>query len=211
MTEGPMMFKIALAKGRISVEFARRYNALRGEEIIDESSRRLVFDDVYEKLSFILVKPVDLPIYVAAGAADAGIIGKDVLLEEGGATPEIMDLGMCRCRMVLAGPGTSRGTIRSVATKYPAIAAEYLQKENIPARILKLSGSLELAPVVGLSDCVIDLVDTGRTLAQNGLVEYDELFKVSTRAIVSPVSMRMKSGDMDRFYKLCERIRGEAI
>ncbi|HWP79858.1 MAG TPA: ATP phosphoribosyltransferase [Candidatus Acidoferrum sp.] len=201
------MFKIALAKGRISEEFAARYNALRGREVIDEASRRLVFDDIEAGLSFILVKPVDLPVYVSAGAADAGIIGKDVLLEEGGAAPEVMDLDMCRCRMVLAGPAGGRKTIRSVATKYPKVAVEYLQRENIPAQILKLSGSLELAPVVGLSDCIIDLVDTGRTLVQNGLVEYDELFKVSTRAIVSPVSLRMRSEEMNRFYKLCEEIK----
>jgi len=191
---------IALPKGRlgdIAVELFESIGVDCTE--IKSSSRKLIFTDEKNMVKFFLVKPSDVPTYVEYGAADIGIAGRDTLLEEGRNLYEMLNLKYGACRMVLAGPAALQGeldkmTNKRVATKYPRIAREYFEhrrKESI--EIIKLNGSVELAPLVGLSELIVDLVESGRTLKDNNLVIFDTIEDISARLVVNRVSMKMKS------------------
>jgi ATP phosphoribosyltransferase len=191
---------IALSKGRLadlSLELLKKTGIECSEDV--SQSRKLVFTDEKNRIRFFLVKPADVPTYVEYGAADIGIVGKDTLLEEGRALYEVLDLGFAACKMVLAGPAELKGKLdklnyKKVATKYPNIAREYFErrrKESI--EVIKLSGSVELAPLVGLSEVIVDLVETGRTLKENGLVILDTIAEISARMVVNRASMKMES------------------
>jgi len=146
---------------------------------------------------FILVRDDDVPTYVSFGAADLGIVGKDVLLEQSRDVVELEDLRACRCRLVLAAPaGTSfpPGRTLKVATKYPAIAEAFFSRKGYPTQIIRVHGAAELAPKMGLADAVMDLVQTGRTLARNGLVEIEEVLVTTARLIANPASFMLKHG-----------------
>ncbi len=196
---------IALAKGRLaekSVDFFE-YSGYDCSEIRD-SSRKLIIEDKVNMARFFLVKPADVPTYVDFGAADIGIVGKDTIMEEGRRLYEVLDLGFSKCRMVVAGAEKLQGQLnqlnnKRVATKYPRIARDYFEnkrKESI--EIIYLNGSVELAPLVGLAELIVDLVETGTTLRENGLVILDEIAPISARLVVNRVSMKMESERINR-------------
>lgn len=202
---------IALSKGRLaelSIDF------LEGAGIdcteLKGNSRKLIFTDEKNRIRFFLAKAMDVPVYVEYGAADIGIVGKDILLEEGRDLYEVLSLGFGKCRMCVAGPKELEGkmdsvSITRVATKYPEVARTYFRhKRRESVEIIKLSGSVELAPLVGLSEVIVDLVETGRTLKENGLTVLDTICDVSARMVVNRVSMKMEN---HRITKLIEDIR----
>ena len=192
---------VALAKGRLA-DRAMEYFSRIGcpcEEMKDKKSRKLIFTNEEAGVRFFLAKASDVPTYVEYGAADLGIVGKDTILEEGRTLFEVLDLKMGKCRMCVCGPAAAerllmhREQIR-VATKYPNIAKDYFyNKKHQTVEIIKLNGSVELAPIVGLSEVIVDIVETGSTLRENGLAVLEEVCPVSARMIINQVSMQMKT------------------
>jgi ATP phosphoribosyltransferase len=190
---------IAIAKGRLqdaALDLFRRVGIVVPQEAIE--SRRLRIDDQSGRFSFIFVKPSDVPVYVEYGVADAGICGRDVLMESKADVHEPLDLGFGRCRMVVAGKPESakRGynplATARIATKYPRLTADYFQHRGVPVEMIVLSGSVELAPVLGLSEHIVDLVETGRTLRENGLVVIDTVLESTARLIVNRAGYHLK-------------------
>lgn len=199
---------IALSKGRLtdlSVELLEAIGIDCSE--YKNESRKLIFTDEKNKIKFFLAKPADVPTYVEYGAADIGVVGKDTLLEEGRHLYEVLDMGFAACRMVVAGPAELSGKLdqlanKRVATKYPRIAREYFEhKRRESIEIIKLNGSVELAPLVGLSEVIVDLVESGRTLRENGLVVLDTIADISARMVVNRVSMKMESERISRIIE----------
>lgn len=191
---------VALAKGRLAMETLRVLEeiGITCEEMKDKASRKLIFVNEEQKLKFFLAKANDVPTYVEYGAADIGIVGKDTILEEQKHIYEVMDLGIGRCRMCVAGPESARkllqdGRLIRVATKYPHIAKDYFfNKKHQTVEIIKLNGSIELAPMVGLAEVIVDIVETGSTLQENGLMVLEEIYLLSARMVVNQVSMKME-------------------
>ena len=190
---------VAIAKGRLqdgAFELFRR----AGVVVPDESaySRRLMIEDDAGRYSFILVKPGDVPVYVEYGVADVGVCGRDVLMESDADVHEPLDLGFGKCTLVVAGKAESanRGynplATARVATKYPRATADYFQRRGVPVELIELSGSVELAPLLGLSEHIVDLVETGRTLRDNGLVVIDTIAVSTARLIVNRASYHLK-------------------
>ena len=194
---------IAVAKGRILDE-ALPLLAEVGIRPLDDLrvSRKLVFQTCRQDVCLVVIRAQDVPTFVEYGAADLGIVGKDVLLEyERRGVYEPLDLGIAKCRLVVAGfedARPQRGRVK-VATKYVATTRGYFSARGRQVEIIKLYGSMELAPVVGLADWIVDLVDTGGTLAANGLVELEEIMPISARLIVNRASMKMKHERVKRF------------
>lgn len=191
---------IAMPKGRIFVE-AVDLLIKAGYNLPPEfdDSRKLILDIEQAGLRFILSKPVDVPTYVEHGVADVGIAGKDVLLEENRDIYEVLDLKISACYLAVAGlpDAKKRGVARKVATKYPRIASNYFREQGEQVEIVKLNGSIELAPLIGLADRIVDIVSTGRTLKENGLVEYAKIMPITSRLIVNPASYRLKDQLID--------------
>ena len=191
---------VALCKGRLAKKSMELFGRLgiSCEEMNDPASRKLIFTDEKNHLRFFLSKGPDVPTYVEYGAADIGIVGRDVILEEGRKVYEVLDLGFGRCRMCVCGPSGAKGLLTGqeqirVATKYPNIARDYFYNvRNQTVEIIKLNGSIELAPIVGLSEVIVDIVETGSTLRENGLGVLEEVCPLSARVIVNPTSMRME-------------------
>ncbi len=171
-----------------------------------EMSRKLMIEIPEEKIRFILSKPIDVPVYVEHGVADIGIAGKDVLLEQQREVHELLDLKISNCYIASAGlPNTEMNEIAPrIATKYPNIAMKYYKGIGEQVEIIELNGSIELAPMIGLADRIVDIVSTGRTLKENGLVEYEFISAVSSRLIANPVSYRMKG---ERIIDLVRRLK----
>lgn len=197
---------IAMPKGRIfeeAAELLRQAGYRLPPEF--EDSRKLIIDVEEERFRFILAKPMDVPTYVEYGVADLGISGKDVMLEEERDVYELLDLNISDCYLAVAGlPNTKMNDVApKVATKYPNVAARYFREQGEQVEIIKLNGSIELAPIIGLSDRIVDIVSTGRTLVENGLVEYERIENITSRLIVNPVSYRMKD---ERINDLVERL-----
>lgn len=202
---------IALAKGRLAeltVDLLEKAGLNVSE--LREKSRKLIFTDEKNKFKFILVKASDVPTYVEYGAADIGVVGRDTLLEDGKDLYEMIDLGFGACRMAVAGPGALAGKLDSmnhirVASKYVNIAKNYYQFEKKQSvEIIKLNGSVELAPLVGLSEVIVDIVESGKTLQENGLVVLEEICKLSARFVVNRVSMKM---ERERILALVDKIK----
>jgi len=202
---------IALAKGRLADFSIDLFEAIGIDcSELKNSSRKLILTDEKNKIKFFLSKPTDVPTYVEYGAADIGIVGKDTLLEEGRNLYEVLNLGFAACKMVVAGPAELQGKLnelnnKRVGTKYPRIARDYfehIRRETI--EIIKLNGSVELAPLAGLSEVIVDLVESGRTLKENGLVVLDIIADISARLVVNRVSMKMES---ERINKIIDGIR----
>jgi len=202
---------IALAKGRLAEQAidlieAAGYNC----RVVREKSRKLILEDSRTGLRFIMAKPADVPTYVDYGAADIGIVGKDTLLEEGRLLYEVLNLGFGACRMCVCGPASLAGRLDSlpnkrVATKYPRIAREYFEaRRRESVEIIRLNGSVELAPLVGLAEVIVDIVESGRTLQENGLVVLETIVPVSARMVVNRVSMKMKA---DQINPLIQAVR----
>jgi ATP phosphoribosyltransferase len=170
-------------------------------------SRRLVLTDVHSQYRFLLVKPADVPIYVEYGIAQAGVCGRDVLLEQEPDVYEPLDLGFGLCRLVVAGfPDTPWQVANPlsklrVATKYPQVTQRHFQARATPVEIIPLSGSVELAPVLGLADCIVDIVETGRTLAENGLAILEEIAPVSARCIVNRAAFHLNRLQVTRLLE----------
>jgi ATP phosphoribosyltransferase len=206
---------IAMPKGRIfeeAAELLRKAGYQLPPEFDD--SRKLIIDVEAEGIRFILSKPMDVATYVEHGVADIGIAGKDVLLEEERDVYELLDLGISACYLAVAGlPGTKMNDVTpKVATKYPNIAAAYFREQGEQVEIIKLNGSIELAPLIGLSDRIVDIVSTGRTLVENGLVEYERIKDVTSRLIVNPVSYRIKDSRINELVRrLSEVVSLEVI
>jgi ATP phosphoribosyltransferase len=176
----------------------------------DKDTRKLIFVNEELKLKFFLAKGPDVPTYVEYGAADIGVIGKDTILEENRKVHEVLDLDFGKCRMCVCGPKEAKELLKHhelirVATKYPRIAKDYFfNKKHQTVEIIKLNGSIELAPIVGLSEVIVDIVETGTTLKENGLEVLEEVCPLSARMIVNPVSMRMEN---DRIKELINGMR----
>jgi ATP phosphoribosyltransferase len=202
---------LALSKGRILEDSAPLLATLGLAPAAGLDDRRLRLPSQDPSVQLLVIRPADVPTYVAHGAADLGIVGKDVLMEHGGdALYEPLDLGFAECRLVVAAPArAARGTLRRprVATKYPELTRRWFAEKGQQVEIIKLYGSMELAPLVGLADCIVDLVDTGNTLRANGLKEVETIARVSARLVVNKAAMKMKHAAiqpwLDRFRKAC--------
>jgi len=191
------MLTIAIAKGRMQ-EDALGLLARAGVRVSDEAlrSRRLAVEDEGGLYRFVFVKPADVPVYVEHGIADCGIVGRDVLLESDADLLQPLDLGIGACRIAVAarsGVSLKEAGVLRVATKYPRVAESHFGSRGIPVEIIELSGSVELAPVLGLADCIVDLVETGRTLADNGLVVVEVITGSTGRLVVNRASYQLKS------------------
>jgi len=202
----------ALAKGRLAKKSLEIFEkiGITCEEIKDEKTRKLIFVNEELKLRFFLAKASDVPTYVEYGAADIGIVGKDTILEEGRELYEVIDLGIGKCRMCVCGPASARELLKHhemirVASKYPNIAKDYFyNKKHQTVEIIKLNCSVELAPIVGLSEVIVDIVETGSTLKENGLEVLEEVCPLSARMVVNQVSMKMEN---ERITKLIHDLK----
>lgn len=192
---------IALTKGRLAKQTMKLLEqiGISCEEMNDPDTRKLIFTDEARRLRFFLAKGPDVPTYVEYGAADIGVVGEDTIMEEDRKIYEVLDLGFGKCRMCVAGPESAGKLLNGqqqirVATKYPKIARDYFNEtKNQTVEIIKLNGSIELAPIVGLSEVIVDIVETGSTLKSNGLKVLEEVCPLSARVVVNPVSMRMEN------------------
>lgn len=190
----------ALAKGRLAKQTLGLLEqvGITCEEMKDPDTRKLLFVNEDLKVRFFLAKASDVPTYVEYGAADIGVVGKDTILEEGRNLYEVMDLNLGKCRMCVCGPASAKELLKKneiirVATKYPNIAKDYFHSQkNQTVEIVKLNGSVELAPIVGLSEVIVDIVETGTTLRENGLEVLEEICPLSARIVVNQVSLKME-------------------
>lgn len=202
----------ALTKGRLANKTLEKLEqiGITCEEMKDKESRKLIFVNEELKLKFFLAKGPDVPTYVEYGAADIGVVGKDTILEENRKIYEVLDLGFGACRMCVCGPGYARDLLNHhemirVASKYPNIARDYFHNiKHQTVDIIKLNGSIELAPIVGLSEVIVDIVETGSTLRENGLEVLEEICPLSARMVVNQVSMRMESR---RIKEIIEKLK----
>ena len=187
---------VALPKGRLGDEAISKFKLIGYGDSIIEDSRKLVFIDENKKLRFMLIKPSDVTTYVESGVADIGIIGSDTILEEKKNLYELMPLGFGYCKFAIAGKKGEvihqREDVLRIATKYPNITKAYFEKKNQPIEVIRLNGSVELAPLVSLSDVIVDIVETGKTLKANGLEILENMMDISARLISNPVSYRFK-------------------
>lgn len=197
----------ALAKGRLAQKalYILKEIGITYREL-EISTRKLIFTSNDGKYRFFLAKASDVPTYVDYGVADIGIVGKDTILEENRDVYEVLDLGFGKCMMTVAGKPYKEELLQSgrlirVATKYPFIAKKYFEKTNRSVEIIKLHGSVELGPIVGLSDFIVDIVESGRTLKENGLVVYEEIVPLSARCIVNNASFKMKHDEINHLIK----------
>lgn len=204
----------ALTKGRLADQTLAMLSniGIHCQAMTDHDTRRLIFINEEQKLRFFLAKGPDVPTYVEYGAADIGIVGKDTLMEEGRNVFEVLDLGLGQCRMCICGPEYAREALSHnqlirVATKYPNIAKDYFyNQKHRTVELIKLNGSIELAPIVGLSEVIMDIVETGSTLRENGLMILEEVCPISARMIVNPVSMKM---DKERITSIINALRSQ--
>lgn len=202
----------ALGKGRLAnktLELLEQIG-ITCEEMKDKNSRKLIFVNEELKLRFFLAKGPDVPTYVEYGAADIGVVGKDTIMEENRRVYEVLDLGFGKCRMCVCGPSLAKDLLLHhemirVATKYPNIAKDYFyNRKHQTVDIIKLNGSVELGPIVALSDVIVDIVETGSTLKENGLEVLEEICPLSARMIVNQVSMQMET---ERIRSLITRLK----
>jgi ATP phosphoribosyltransferase len=190
----------ALAKGRLAKTAMEMFEKIGIEckEMQDKDTRKLIFVNEELKLKFFLSKATDVPTYVEYGAADIGIVGKDTIMEEDRKLYEVLDLDFGKCKMCVCGPASAKellndGSMIRVASKYPKIAKDYFyNKKHKTVDVIKLNGSVELAPIVGLSEVIVDIVETGTTLRENGLEVLEEICPLSARMVVNQVSMKME-------------------
>ncbi len=204
----------ALGKGRLANHTLQLFEkiGITCEEMKDKTTRKLIFVNEEKRLRFFLAKGPDVPTYVEYGAADIGVVGEDTILEEGRNIYEVLDLGFGACRMCVCGPDSARDLLCHheqirVASKYPRIAKNYFyNKKQQTVEIIKLNGSIELAPIVGLGDVIVDIVETGSTLRENGLEVLEEVCPLSARMVVNPVSMKMENERITRLIADLKRV-----
>lgn len=201
----------ALAKGRLAekaMDVLRKLGITCKE--MEGDTRKLLFQSDDGNYRFFLSKASDVPTYVDHGVADIGIVGKDTIIEENRQVYEVLDLGFGKCKMAVAGEPEKKKLLESgqlirVATKYPLIARQYFDKSQRNAEIIKLHGSVELGPIVGLSDVIVDIVESGKTLKENGLVVLEEIVPLSARCIVNSASFKIKHEEINALIKEIER------
>ena len=205
------MLNIALPKGRLGEKVYQRLKAAGYPcPAIEEENRKLIFENPAAGVRYFWVKPSDVAIYVERGAADVGVAGKDILLEYGPQVYELADLGLGHCRMCVAAPRDFRDRpdrVLRVATKFPRIAAGYYASLSRDIDIIRLNGSIEIAPILGLSDVIVDIVETGKTLLENGLEPRETIVPISARLIANRVGYTFKHLSIDR---LCRRLEEQA-
>lgn len=214
--EGNRYLTFALGKGRLARKALELFESIgiTCEEMKDPDTRKLIFVNEEKKMRFFLSKGPDVPTYVEYGAADIGIVGEDTIREENRKIHEVLDLGFGKCRMCVCGPREAGELLQHherirVASKYPNIAREYFYNKKLQTvDIIKLNGSVELGPLVELSDVIVDIVETGGTLRENGLEVLEEICPLSARMIVNPVSMQMET---ERIKELIHRLRGQLL
>lgn len=199
------MITVAMAKGRTAdraMKFLEQSD-VRFSEFTDDSRKLVIYDD-RQTIKLIFVKAVDVPVYVEKGAADVGIVGKDVMMEDPRDVYELLDLGIGKCKLAVAGfPDfeLAGAPFLTVASKYPLTAKEYFDKKGIRTEMIKLNGSIELAPLIGMSDVIVDIVETGTTLRENGLIVLQEIADISARLIVNKASYATKTAVIQQFIK----------
>ncbi|WP_314586565.1 ATP phosphoribosyltransferase [Paenibacillus terrigena] len=198
--------KVAMPKGRIYKQASALFREAGLPISTDfDDTRKLIIELPEANMEFIMAKPVDVPTYVEYGVADIGIVGKDVLMEENKDVYELLDLGIAPCRMSVIGLPDWKPVIHPrVATKYPNVASQYFRELGQQVDVIKLNGSIELAPLIGLADRIVDMVETGQTLRDNGLVEMEQIFSITSRLIANRVSYRMKN---DAIQGLCDQLQ----
>ena len=204
------MINVALPKGRLGDQVYDMFEEAGYEcPEIKEDSRKLFFENKEKGIRFFWVKPSDVAVYVGRGAADIGIAGKDILLEHQPDVYELLDLNLGVCRMMVAAPESFRDnpdlTLR-VATKFPNIAARYYVGKSRDIDIIELHGSIELAPLLGLSDVIVDIVETGNTLKANGLVQIDEVLPISARLIANKANFKFKTKEIEQVTEALAKV-----
>jgi ATP phosphoribosyltransferase len=204
------MLTIAISKGRIlkdTLPLLASVGIVPSEDL--SVTRKLIIPSVDGNVNLVIIRATDVPTFVEYGAADVGIAGKDVLVEHNSDNLyEPLDLNIARCKLmtaVIKGQGMPAGKIR-VATKYVSLAQQYFAQLGRQVEIIKLYGSMELAPIVGLADCIVDLVDTGNTLKANNMEPHDEIMQISSRLVVNKASMKMKHAEIKRLIDQLERV-----
>lgn len=201
------MINIALPKGRLGEKAYGVFEEIGyGCPSIRETNRKLIFENEENGVRYFWVKPSDVAVYVERGVADVGVVGKDILLEQSSDVYELLDLGMGKCRMAVAGKKGGRidtdRTLR-VATKFPNIAREYYRKQSLEIEIIELHGSIEIAPILGMSDVIVDIVETGTTLLENDLEPWEDIVPISARLIANKASYKFLN---EPIRKMCEKM-----
>lgn len=206
-----MSISIALTKGRLETETVKLLDkANYGTDELKDKGRKLVFNDTKEDIRYFLVKAADSITYVEHGVADIGVVGKDTLLEADDDYYEVLDLGLGKCKFIVASSPENDffnkiGHIK-IGTKYPTVAGEYFKKKGMDVEIIKIEGSVELAPILGLCDAIVDIMETGTTLKENGLIVYDTICDISARVIVNKASFKLKKTEIESFIKRIKAI-----
>ena len=200
------MIRLALTKGRLEKKVVELLEGMGYDTVnLQDKGRKLIIQLPDAGLEIVLVKSADVITYVERGACDAGVVGKDTIMETGGAYYEVLDLGFGKCGFALA---AKKGAdfwggfnVKRIATKYPNVARKFFEQKTINVDIIKIEGSVELAPLIGLADGIVDIVETGATLKANGLEVIEEISQVSARLIVNTASMKLKKAELDRFIE----------
>ena len=206
-----MSISIALTKGRLEKETAKLLDKANfGTEELKNKGRKLVFNDTIEEIKYFLVKAADSITYVEHGVADIGIVGKDTLMESDNNYYEVLDLGIGKCGFIVASLPEKDvfkkvGHIK-IGTKYPRVAREYFKKRGMDVEIIKIEGSVELAPILGLCDAIVDIMETGTTLKENGLIVFDRICDISARVIVNKASFKMKREEIGDFINRLKQV-----
>lgn len=205
--------RIALTKGRLEKKTVELFESIGLNcENIKNKGRRLILPVGSGEIEVVLAKSADVITYVEHGVCDLGVVGKDTIMEKGGTFYEILDLGFGKCKFALAskkGSNFFKGhKIKTIATKYPAVARAYFEKKNMDVSIIKIEGSVELAPLLGLSDAIVDIVETGSTLKENGLAVIEDITWVSARLIANTAALKLKKGKIEELSAKLEAVRG---
>lgn len=206
-----MSISIALTKGRLEKETVKLLDKANfGTEELKNKGRKLVFNDTIEEIKYFLVKAADSITYVEHGVADIGIVGKDTLMESDNNYYEVLDLGIGKCGFIVASLPEKDvfkkvGHIK-IGTKYPRVAREYFKKRGMDVEIIKIDGSVELAPILGLCDAIVDIMETGTTLKENGLIVFDKICDISARVIVNKASFKMKREEIGTFINRLKQV-----
>lgn len=206
-----MSISIALTKGRLEKETVKLLDKANfGTEELNNKGRKLVFNDTIEEIKYFLVKAADSITYVEHGVADIGIVGKDTLMESDNNYYEVLDLGIGKCGFIVASLPEKDvfkkvGHIK-IGTKYPRVAREYFKKRGMDVEIIKIDGSVELAPILGLCDAIVDIMETGTTLKENGLIVFDRICDISARVIVNKASFKMKREEIGAFINRLKQV-----
>lgn len=204
-----MGLTVALPKGRLGDQTIEMFKSANIGKTIDEKSRKLIFEDVERNIKFILLKNSDVITYVENGIADIGISGKDMVMEENADIYELYKMNIGKCKMSIAGIKGKKifheDTILNVATKFPNITKKYFEGKGQKIKIIRLNGSIELAPIVGLSDVIVDLVETGNTLKANGLEILDDMYSINAMIISNKVSYKFKRKEIKELIELIRK------